>query len=103
LKRQNRKVPEERNRDKSENFKAEIRKLRKEVLQLRKENDRLRNRDEGLQDLFEEFKDVEQDSKVEVSIFNCPHCKSSNVRFMSLRHENSHFTCNDCGKTGPIK
>lgn len=107
MKRQNRKVPEERSRDKTENFKGEIRKLRRQVAQLQKENARLRNRDEGLQDLIEEFGHVqemhEQEANPYVPKISCPHCSSSDVKLMSLRHENSHMTCNDCGKTGPVK
>lgn len=107
MKRQNRKVPEERSRDKSENYRGEIKKLRKQVAQLQKECQRLRNRDEGLQDLIEEF-GHEQQLAEETAIdsvrkFHCPHCSSSNVRLLDLRYEQSHYNCNECGKTGPVK
>lgn len=99
------KVPEERSRDKNEDYRGELRKLQKQVAQLQKENARLRNRDEGLQDLFEEFGHLEQQQEIENQLtkINCPACKSGNVKLMSLRHEDSHFSCNECGKTGPVK
>lgn len=107
MKRQGRKIPEERSRDKIEDYKGEIKKLRKQVSQLQKENQRLRNRDEGLQDLIEEFGHEQQLAEETVVIghskFSCPHCHSSNVKLLSLRYEDSHYNCNECGKTGPVK
>ncbi len=105
LKRQGHRVPEERRRDRIEDLKAENRKLRKEVAQLRKEHSKMRNRDIGLQDLFDEFGEVEHqmEKSKEEHRFECPHCSSHNTRLMSLRYDNSHFTCVDCGKTGPVK
>lgn len=104
MKRQGRKIPEERSRDKTENYKGEIKKLRKQVAQLQKENARLRNRDEGLQELFDEFSELElEQQKISTSSLTCPGCKSTNVKSLSLRHENSHYSCNECGKMGPIK
>lgn len=107
MKRQGRKIPEERSREKIEDFKGEIKKLRKQVAQLQKENQRLRNRDEGLQELIEEFGHA-QELAEEAAIsstrkFYCPHCSSSNVRLLDLRYEQSHYNCNECGKTGPVK
>lgn len=103
MKSRNHKVPEERNKDRLEDLRSENRKLRKEVTQLRKEAHKLKNRDEGLQDLFEEFRDIEQEVKSlsNETKFECPHCHSTNTRLMSLRFDNSHYTCIDCGKTGP--
>lgn len=103
MKRQGRKIPEEKSRDKNENYKGEIRKLRRQVAQLQKENERLRNRDEGLQDLIQEFEHIQEQEELTQTKFSCPHCHSSNVRVMSLRFENSHYNCTDCGKTGPLK
>lgn len=99
------KVPEERNKGRLENLRAENRKLRKEVAQLRREAGKLRNRDDGLQDLFAEFGDIQQDvqESLKEHKLECPHCGSTNTKVMSLRYDNSHFTCMDCGKTGPIK
>lgn len=106
MKRQGRKVPEEKSRDKNENYKGEIRKLRRQVAQLQKENERLRNRDEGLQDLIQEFGHEQEPEDITPSgngKFVCPHCSSSNVRLLTLRYENSHFNCIECGKTGAVK
>lgn len=103
MKRRGHKVPEERNKERVEDLKAENRKLRKEVSQLRKEHSRMRNRDIGLQELFDEFgEEVKVETKQE-DRFQCPHCFSHNTRLMSLRYDNSHYTCDDCGKTGPVK
>lgn len=99
----NRKIPEERRKDKTEDYKGEIRKLRKQVAQLQKENSRLRNRDEGLQELFDELVDERDPVDNFAANFKCPHCNSSGAKLMTLRHENSHFSCDACGKTGPVK
>jgi DNA-directed RNA polymerase subunit RPC12/RpoP len=101
----NRKVPEERFKDKQEDLRADNRKLRKQVSQLQKELVRLKNRDEGLQDLIQEFGQLEeqletQESKPKII---CPHCSSRNVKLLDLRYERSHFNCVECGKTGPVK
>lgn len=105
MKRHNRKVPEERAKERYEDLKAENRKLRKEVAQLRKEFERLKNRDEGLQELIEEFSHHEEVPTLtdRASKFACTNCGSHNLKFMSLRYDDSHFSCNECGKAGPVK
>lgn len=107
MKRQSKKIPEERSKDKIEDYKGEIKKLRKQVAQLQKENARLRNRDESFQELITEFGHeqdiIEETNNGSHSRFICPYCSSSNVKFLSLRYDNSHYNCNECGKTGTLK
>lgn len=107
LKNRSQKVPEKRPRETNEDYRGEIKKLRKQLAQAQKEIQRLLNRDEGLQDLIQEFGHIaeQQDIAEEMANkkFECPHCHSHNTRLLSLRHEDSHYNCIDCGKTGPAK
>ena len=107
MKNRSRKIPEQRSRDKQEDLRGENKKLRKQVAQLQKEVQRLLNRDEGLQDLIQEFGHLEEQEEInsmaEGKKFECPHCHSKNTKLLSLRHEDSHYNCVDCGKTGPVK
>lgn len=107
LKNQSRKIPEQRSRDKQEDLRGENKKLRKQLAQAQKEIQRLLNRDEGLQDLIQEFGHLEEQEEIAEAMsnkkFECPHCHSHNTKLLSLRHENSHYNCVECGKTGPVK
>lgn len=100
-----RKIPEQKLRDRREDDRGEIKKLRKQVSQLQKENEKLRNRDLGFQDLVQEFAYHEKQDDIDSDKpkMDCPYCKSPNLKFLSLRGENSHFNCNECGRTGLVK
>ena len=102
----NRKIPEERNRDRIEDLKAENRKLRKEVQQLRKHLTRNFQREEELQHLFEEVQierhhDVQESGKPK-----CPKCGSNEVEVVQkLRDDIDYYFCQNsaCNARGPIK
>lgn len=102
----NRKVPEERNRDRIEDLKAENRKLRKEVQQLRKHLNRNFHREEYLQEIFEEVEiEREKNSAVEHKP-KCPKCGSNEVEVVEkLRDNIDYYFCQNsaCNARGPIK
>lgn len=101
-----RKVPEERNRDRIEDLKAENRKLRKEVQQLRKHLNRTFQREEELQDLFQEVEIDRHHTEVEKGKPSCPKCGSKEIQVIEkLRDDTDYYFCQNsaCNARGPIK
>lgn len=102
----NRKVPEERNRDRIEDLKAENRKLRKEVQQLRKHLNRNFQREEELQSLFEEVEIDRHETAATEHKPSCPKCGSKEVEIVEkLRDNIDYYFCQNsaCNARGPIK
>lgn len=98
------KVPEERNREKIESIKAEMKRLRKQVAYLQKENQKLRNRDESIKEFVEEYEHLEVQRQVEESIPRCPKCKSHHIKILpKLRGDIDYYVCDACPARGPIQ
>jgi transposase-like protein len=99
--RNSKKVPEERNKDKSDKLRSENNKLRKEVKQLRKELARLQNRDDNLKEIIEE---IEIDNtEVIQKIPKCPACGSPNILIIpELREGIDYYSCNQCNSRGTL-
>jgi len=97
------KIPEERQKEKIEDLKAENRKLRKEVKQLRKELTRTLAREETLKELYEEVEaNIEQ-----VEVINkptCINCGSRKINIIEkLMNGKDYYFCQDCRAKGPLK
>lgn len=100
-----RKVPEERNRDRIEDLKSENRKLRKEIQQLRKHLNRTFQREEELQNLFEEVEINLNETQLSETKPQCPKCHSNNVNIVEkLRDNTDYYFCQNsrCNARGPI-
>ena len=101
----NRKVPEERSRDRIEDLRADNRKLRKEVQQLRKHLTRTFNREADLKDLFDEVEiDVRQNDPIK-SKPKCPKCGYNQVQIVEkLRDDIDYYFCQNsaCNARGPV-
>lgn len=97
-----RKKYEENKKDRQEDYKGEIRRLRKQVQQLRRENAKLLGRDVELQELIED-----QQSETEIFVeHKCPKCGSKEVKILEkLQNEKDYFFCENpyCNARGPIK
>lgn len=101
MKRGNKKVPEERARDKLEDYKKEFKRLKKENEQLRKELHRLQSRDESLQELLEEFEEIAKEEKNRIINPKCPKCGSHDITMLGqLRDGVDYYDCNTCGSRG---
>lgn len=105
MKRGKQKVPEERAREKLEDYKKEFRRLKKENEQLRKELNRALIRDEGLKELYEEFEQVAKVEEQEmVRKPMCPECGSYQVTLLEkLRNNIDYYDCNHCGARGQYR
>lgn len=101
-----RRVPEERSRDKIEDLKSENRKLRKEVQQLRKHLNRTFQREEDLQHLFEEV-EIDRHENIDAKRTPyCPKCGGNEVQVVEkLRDNIDYYFCQNskCNARGPIK
>ena len=98
-----RKAYEEANKEKQEDLKGEIRRLRKQVQQLRKANAKLLGRDIELQDLLE---DIQLESDMAVKEKRCPKCNGKDVKIIEkLMNNKDYFFCknSNCNARGPIK
>lgn len=101
MKRGNKKAPEERSRDRLEDYKKEFRRLKKENDQLRKQISRLENRDESLKELLEEFEQIAEEEKSRIKQVYCPKCKSTDITILGqLRDGIDYYDCNVCGSRG---
>ena len=105
MKRGSKKVPEERSREKLEDYKKEFRRIKKENEQLRKELRRAQNRDVELKELYEEFEEVAQvEEPVMVRKPSCPKCHSYDVTLLEkLRGNVDYYDCNTCGARGQYR
>lgn len=102
--RSNKKIPEERNKAKTETLRAEIRALRKQVAQLQKENQKLRYRDDNIKEYIEEYEQFQVQTEIEEAIPRCPKCKSHHITILpKLRGDIDYFVCSACSGRGPIK
>jgi len=102
LKRGNKKQPEERAREKLEDYKKEFRKLKKENEQLRKELARAFNRDVELKELYEEFEEMAKVETVRKPM--CPKCGSYEVTLLEkLRGNTDYYDCDKCGSRGQYR
>lgn len=100
-----RKVPEEKNRDRIEDLKAENRRLRKEVQQLRKHLNRTFQREEELKHLFEEVEINLNHSEIVETKPQCPKCGSHDVNIVEkLRDNIDYYFCQNshCNARGPV-
>lgn len=103
MKNRSHKVPEERNKKQLEQLRADNRKLRKQVAQLERELEKRVHRDLEVKEILEEVEFlVPEVTETKSDSFHCPSCKSSDIKYLSLRHDNSHYVCNECGKTGLV-
>ena len=100
--RNSRKVPEEKDRDRKEDLRAENRRLRKQVQQLRKEAERAKHREDSLQEFMEEFESENKHMEKETAII-CPKCKSKDVKVLpKLRDDVDYYICQECGSRGKL-
>lgn len=97
------KVPEERQKEKIEDLKAENRKLRKEVQQLRKKLTRTFAREETLKELYEEAEANIEQIKI-INLPSCPNCGNKKINVIEkLINGKDYYFCQNCDAKGPLK